>query len=54
MKLYGKERKYQRQSEADQRQEERDERSDKEQLEVLDHRLGKGQGAVKERKRLNK
>jgi len=33
---------------------EREERSAEEQLKVLDYRLGKGKGAVKERKRLAK
>jgi hypothetical protein len=51
-KLYGKERRYERCKEALERAEERDKRSAKQQLEVLDRRLGKGVGAKKERERL--
>ena len=39
---------------AKKRQEERDKRTNDQQLEVLDRKLGKGQGARKERARLSK
>jgi|TARA_R110000787_G_scaffold201527_1_gene312343 hypothetical protein len=42
-----------RQLSAEQREAERWVRTDKEQIEKLDEKLGKGKGAVKERKRLN-
>ena len=42
-----------RQLSADDRAVERAERTDKEQIKKLDKKLGKGKGAVKERKRLN-
>ena len=42
-----------RQLSADDREVERAERTDKEQIKKLDKKLGKGKGAVKERKRLN-
>jgi len=45
-------RKERRRQEAELRQEERNERSSKEQLALLDRRLGKGVGAKKERQRL--
>lgn len=40
------------QDEADQRAEDRASRSNEEQIALLDKRLGKGKGAVRERKRL--
>lgn len=40
------------QDEADQRADDRANRSNQEQIALLDKRLGKGKGAVKERKRL--
>jgi hypothetical protein len=42
-----------RQLSAEERETERWVRTDKEQIEKLDEKLGKGQGAAKERKRLN-
>ena len=42
-----------RQLSAEERETERWARTDKEQIEKLDEKLGKGKGAVKERKRLN-
>ena len=47
-------RKDKRREEALERQEARNQRTNKQQLEWLDEKLGKGQGAVKERKRLSK
>lgn len=45
-------RRQQRYDEATERQKERDKRSNREQLAILDKRLGKGKGARKERKQL--
>jgi len=45
-------RKEQRQKEAEERQEKRNNRNNKEQLALLDKRLGKDKGAVKERLKL--
>lgn len=53
-KLYGTDRKRALQEEALERKAERDKRSAKQQLAVLDARLGKGLGAKKEREQLAK
>ncbi len=50
----GKTRREKRRQAAEERKAERDKLSPKEQLKLLDERLGKGQGAKKERKRLRK
>lgn len=51
-KLYGKDRKRALREEAEERKAERNKRSAKQQLAVLDERLGKGVGAKKEREKL--
>lgn len=53
-RLYGTDRKRALQEEAMERKAERDKRSAKQQLAVLDARLGKGAGAKKEREQLAK
>lgn len=51
-KLYGKDRQKALREEAIERIEERNKRSAKQQMKILDERLGKGAGATKERERL--